>query len=247
MSLARLKKSQQYPYNINGTSGREGAKIGDACVFTGRQYRGEVGVVTRSNNGGLRCFKKGSWGTKSAWKLIESKEETVPQAWGLDPELSPSQKEEISKVLNKIEREKKELKESYGRPDKLTNGKDERYNNLPMVIDLRKEGSDIMASPVGVSLRGKLLEYYNSDKAKPLPNLLNHKEMEAYKRIMHISYRLQEQKEYELGNVYEIRRDAETNIARYKGELKKLEEKYGKAAVDALREKLSRENARCIK
>lgn len=65
---------------------QEGAEIGDACMITATEYAGEVGVVAWANDGGLRCFKEGSWGTKTAWKLVNPDIE-CPEGYQLKDDL----------------------------------------------------------------------------------------------------------------------------------------------------------------
>lgn len=152
-----------------------------------------------------------------------------------ESKLSPSQKQEILEVLKRIEKRTEEIKEYNKRRDDLGKGEDETYNNIPMVKDLQKEGKDIQASPVGQRLERKMRGWDKSEKTKPITDFLDEEETEALKRIMHIGDELDEIYNDEIDKIYQFKRGSETSLAYYEGELKKLEGKYGKFAVGAVK------------
>ena len=160
--------------------------------------------------------------------------ETSVLARDRDPELSYSQKQEILEVLGQIKRRTEEIKRYNKRQDDLYKGEDEHYNT--MAKDWRKEGEDIMASPVGQRLGRKMRGWDKSDKTKPITDFLDEEEAEALKRVMYIGDELDEIRDEELEKIYFGKSGSESSLAYHQDELKKLEEKYGKAAVDALRE-----------
>ncbi|MBU2638982.1 MAG: FecR family protein [Nanoarchaeota archaeon] len=57
---------------VSVSATQEGAKIGDACRANATKYSGEIGVVDKKWDGGLRCFKDGHWGIygSTAWELV---------------------------------------------------------------------------------------------------------------------------------------------------------------------------------
>ncbi len=161
--------------------------------------------------------------------------ETSALAWGRDPELLPSQKEEIREVLAQIRSHEEEIEKAKKEMDDLYNGEDEAFNNNSFVIELQKEGEDILASSVGQRLGRKMKSWDKTDKTKPLRDFLNKEEFEAFKRITEIGNKLEDMRDDKLEGRRLIIGNARTTIGIKEEELKKLEEKYGKAAVDALR------------
>ena len=161
--------------------------------------------------------------------------ETSALAWGRDPELSYSQKQEILEVLGQIRSHEEELEKAKKELDDLYNGEDEDFNNNSFVLELQKEGEDILASPVGQRLGRKMSGWDKSDKTKPLFDFLNEEESEAFKRITQIGDELEGMRESRIDGRNNVIGAATTTIAVKEKELKELEEKYGKAAIDALR------------
>ena len=151
------------------------------------------------------------------------------------PELSASQKQEILEVLGQIRSHKEELEKAKKEMDDLYNGEDEEFNNNSFVIELQKEGEDILASPAGQRLGRKMRGWDKSDKTKPLLDFINEEETKALKRITQIGDELEGMREGRIEGRRVVIGAAATTIAVKEEELKKLEEKYGKAAVDALR------------
>jgi len=172
----------------------------------------------------------------SAFILSSCFIETSVLAWGRDPELSSSQKQEISEVLGQLRSHKEELKEAKKEMEDLYNGKDELFNNNSLVIELQKENEDILASPAGQRMGRTIRGWEKTNQTKPLFDFFNEEEFEAFKRITEIGNELEDMFESRLDGKRFAIGAAATTIAVKEEELKKLEEKYGKAAIDALRE-----------
>jgi len=150
--------------------------------------------------------------------------------------LSPSQKQEILEVLGQIRSHKEELKEAEKERDDLYNGEDELFNNNSFVIELQKENEDILASPAGQCMGRKIRGWEKTDQTKPLFDFFNEEEFESFKRITQIGNELEDMFESRLEGKRFAIGAAATTIAVKEEELKKLEEKYGKAAIDAVRD-----------
>ena len=160
---------------------------------------------------------------------------TSALAWGRDPELSPSQKQEILDVLGQIKRYREEVERVKKQIDELYSGENEAFNNRSFVIELRKEAEDIWASSTGQRMGRKVRGWDKTDKTKPLFDFFNEEEFEAYKRITEIGNEIGGMHEGALEGRKNVLGSAMSHLDDNEEELKKLERKYGKAAVDALK------------
>ncbi len=171
----------------------------------------------------------------SAFILSSCFIETSVLAWGRDPELTPSQKEEIREVLGKIKRYREEVERVKKQIDELYSGENEAFNNRSFVIELRREAEDIWASSTGQRMGRKVRGWDKTDKTKPLFDFFNEEEFEAYKRITEIGNEIGGMHEGALEGRNNVLGSAMSHLDDNEEELKKLEKKYGKAAVDTLK------------
>ena len=150
-----------------------------------------------------------------------------------ESKLSPSQKQEILKLLKDIEKEKKDIEGLEKRLRDIPKGNDEEYNNIPKVKEINDEAKQIMESDIGKEVDQNYQRWLKTSQTKPFTDFLNQAEKKVFERIMELTLIREEKRENELSDIEDDLEKSHSHLGYTNRKLKKLEDEYGKAAIAA--------------